>query len=66
MQTARTVLGLGLLVVGVGWAWWLVADRRRPLNRRRWRTPDQRTLMWMSAVSNTMLGLALLLWGLQD
>ena len=66
MQLARVVLGVALLAVGVAWPWWLLADRRQPPERRRWRQPDRRTLAWMSALTNVLLGLTLLLWNAQS
>jgi hypothetical protein len=66
MLPARVVLGVALLAVGTAWLWWLRADRRRPPERRRWRQPDQRTLAWMSALTNVLLGLTLLLWSTQS
>ena len=65
MQAARVVLGVVALAVGLAWVWWLRADRRRPPERRRWRQPDQRTLAWMTALTNVLLGLALLAWSAQ-
>jgi hypothetical protein len=66
MRAAKVVLGVALLAVGVAWVWWLQADRRRPPERRRWREPDRRTLVWMNALTNLLAGLTLLLWSAQS
>jgi hypothetical protein len=66
MRAAKVVLGVVALTLGIAWVWWLRADRRRPAERRRWREPDQRTLAWMTAGTNLLLGLALLLWSAQS
>ena len=66
MQAAGVVLGVVMFALGVAWMCWMLADRRRPPERRRWREPDQRTVAWMSALTNVLVGLALLLWSIQS